>query len=452
MGKASKTVGSMSRAPSTREILNLTLPALVTLAAQPLMGLLDTALLGRVGTAELAALGAANALLNLLAAALIFLEYGTTARLARRFGAGDMSLLRSEAVQMGWLAAILGLFLSIVFFFAPRLLLRRIVHVPVAVIDPGATYLSIRAFGIVGGLFIFLGNGTFRGLQDTKTPLAITVLMNGLNAVLDVILIFGWRAVGIPAFGIAGAAWATVAATWIGALTFLVVGGRRLEIGRALHQGILMIRWDLLRDLLGLARDLLLRTIGLQAALFMATRMAAVFGAASLAAHQVGWQLWAFLALLLDSLAIAGQALVGRTLGAGRVDHARSVGNRLCLWGVALGAVFTLIFLVLSGFLPRVFTNSQDVIASIGTIFVLLAFMQIPNGVLFVLDGLLIGASDMRFLRNSMVTLGLFGVLTAWLGARIGGDLLGVWVGLSVFMIARLVVMGVRWMGAGWMR
>jgi putative MATE family efflux protein len=449
---ASKTVASSGGAPSSREILDLTIPALVTLAAQPLMGLLDTALLGRVGTAELAALGAANALLNLLAAALIFLEYGTTARLARRFGAGDMNLLRSEAVQMGWLAVILGLALSVVFFFVPGFLLRYIVHVPATVMDPGATYLSIRAFGIVGGLFIYVGNGTFRGLQDTKTPLAITILMNGLNAVLDVILIFGWEAAGIPAFGIAGAAWATVAATWVGAVTFLLVGGRRLEITKALHQGILMLRWDLLRDLLGLARDLLLRTVGLQAALFMATRMAAAFGAASLAAHQVGWQLWAFLALLLDSLAIAGQALVGRSLGAGRIDHARSVGNRLCLWGVALGAVFTLIFLLLSGFLPRVFTDSDEVIASIGTIFVLLAWMQIPNGVLFVLDGLLIGASDMGFLRNSMVALGLFGVLTAWLGARIGGDLLGVWLGLSVFMVARLLVMGIRWLGTGWMK
>jgi putative MATE family efflux protein len=301
-------------------------------------------------------------------------------------------------------------------------------------------------------LFIFVGNGTFRGLQDMRTPLAMTVVMNGLNAVLDVILIFGWEDVGIPAFGIAGAAWATVVATWVGAVSFLLVGGRRLEIAKALHQGVLMLRWDLLRDLLGLARDLLLRTVGLQAALFMATRMAAVFGAASLAAHQVGWQLWAFLALLLDSLAIAGQALIGRTLGAGRADHARSVGNRLCVWGALLGAFFALIFLVLSGFLPRVFTDSEEVIASIATIFALLAWMQIPNGVLFVLDGLLIGASDMAFLRNSMVTLGLFGVLAAWLGARIGGDLLGVWIGLAAFMIARLLVMGARWLGTGWAR
>lgn len=424
------------------------MPALATLAAQPLMGLLDTALLGRVGISELAALGAANALLNLLAAALIFLEYGTTARLARRFGAGDMDTLLREAVQMGWLAVVLGGLLTVVFALFPRALLS-LVSVPEPVIEPGAAYLSIRAFGMIAGLLIFVGNGTFRGLQDTRTPLAITVAMNALNAVLDIVLIFGWEAAGIPALGIAGAAWGTVIATWAGALLFLGVGSGRMEL---LRSGVraFQFRWHLLRDLLGIARDLLLRTIGLQAALFMGTRMAARFGEDSLAAHQVGWQLWMFLALLLDSLAIAGQALVGRTLGAGRVAHARVVGNKLILWGLALGLAFALVFVALRNVLPRIFTDEPEVLRTLATIFAVLAWMQVPNAVLFVLDGLLIGASDMRFLRNSMVILGLFGMGTAWAGAALGGNLLGVWLGVSVFMAARLAVMGARWMGTGW--
>ena len=184
----------------------------------------------------------------------------------------------------------------------------------------------------------------------------------------------------------------------------------------------------------------------------MVQRMAAVLGTAPLAAHQVGWQLWAFLALVLDSLAIAGQALVGRTLGAGRAEFARALGNVLCLWGLVLGAVACGAFVLLREVLPRLFTDNRQILDVIDTIFLLLAAMQIPNAILFVLDGLLIGASDMRFLRNSMVALGLFGVFTVWLGGELGGNLVGVWLGVSVFMGARLLVMGRRWWGGGWAR
>jgi putative MATE family efflux protein len=415
------------------------------------MGLVDTALLGRLGAAELAALGASNALLNLLASALIFLEYGTTARLARRFGAGNMDLLAREAVQMAWLALLIGGFVGAVYYVFPDPLLA-LVRVPENVMGPARTYLSIRAFGIVPMLWIFVGNGVFRGLQDTRIPLYIIVGANVLNAAMDVILIFGWGAVGVPPLGVAGAAWATVAATWLGALTFLLFGARRLRLHESGGSGMLRLRLDLLRDLLGISRDLLLRTLGLQAALFMGTRMAAVFGAATLAAHQVGWQLWLFLALLLDSLAIAGQALVGRALGAGRPDHARAVGNRLLVWGAGLGSFLTAVFLALRPLLPRVFTADPEVLAAVDSVFLILAWMQIPNAVLFVLDGLLIGASDMAFLRNWMLILGLFGVFSAWLGAALLGSLAGVWLGVSVFMMARLVAMGARWRGSGWIR
>jgi MATE family multidrug resistance protein len=413
------------------------------------MGLLDTALLGRVGSRELAALGASNALLGLLWSGLIFLEYGTTARIARRFGAGETRLLALEAVQMGWLALLLGIPLMLLIHFWPEALLA-VVHVPEDVLPAASLYLSIRALGSIPALWIRVGNGLFRGLQDTRTPMAITVGMNALNAVLDVLLIFGWEAVGIPAFGIRGAAWATVTATWLGAAVFLWRSWRRLESPGVVTRETLVLRWSLLRDLLGISRDLLLRTLGLQAALFMGTRMAAALGTIPLAAHQVGWQLWAFLALLLDSLAIAGQALVGRLLGEGRPRVAWRVGTTLILWGIGLGVIFAGSFLLLRGQIPRVFTQDPGVLRALDSIFVLIALMQVPNAVLFVLDGLLIGASDMRFLRNAMVSLGLFGMLAAWAGGTLAGTLLGVWLGISLFMWGRLLAMGWRWWSRRW--
>jgi len=457
--------------PTNRHILRLAVPALGTLAAEPLMGLVDTALVGHLGSIELAALGAANTLLGFLFTILIFLEYGTTARLSWRVGARETDRLAHEAVQMGWLASILGLFLTGLMLFFPRQLLQ-VLEVPSEVLSAGALYLSIRALGGVAGLWIRVGNGIFRGLQDTKTPLMIVVGMNLLNALLAAVLIFGWPQLGIPALGIAGAAWATVVATWVGGIAFLWILQRRLvgveqpdlptplnrkqagfRFGKPFGLPLyLWPRWKILRDMLAMSRDLLLRTMALQAALFTGTRMAASFGTASLAAHQVGWQLWIFLALLLDSLAIAGQALVGKTLGAGRVKHARSVGNRLCLWGFGLGVVFCVGFLMLRGVLPRIFSEDPAVLAAVDSIFGFLAWMQIPNSVLFVLDGLLIGASDMAFIRNSMISLGILGVLVTWLAGTLEGSLRGIWIGITLFMLARMGVMGLRWMGRGWIR
>jgi putative MATE family efflux protein len=447
--------------PTNRHIFELAIPALGTLAAEPLMGLVDTALVGHLGSTELATLGAANTLLGFLFTVLIFLEYGTTARLSRRFGAGEIGLLVQEAIQMGWLATGLGLLMTNVLFFFPHLFLR-LLNAPPEVLSTGATYLSIRALGGVPGLWIRVGNGIFRGLQDTKTPLLIVVGMNLLNALLATILIFGWPQANIPAFRIAGAAWATVISTWVGGIAFLWAVGRKYRTGiihhssfRTAHHPMTTAfwpRWEILRDMLAISRDLLLRTIALQAALFTGSRMAAGFGTASLAAHQVGWQLWIFLALLLDSLAIAGQSLVGKNLGAGRAEYARSVGNRLCLWGLGLGTMFCFGFLALRGFLPRIFSNDPIVLSTVDTIFGLLAGMQVPNSVLFVLDGLLIGASDMIFIRNATISLGILGALSTWLGGTFGGNLKAVWLGITVFMLARLVVMGWRWKGKGWIQ
>jgi Na+-driven multidrug efflux pump len=441
------------------------------------MGLLETALVGHLGSTELATLGAANTLLNLLFTILIFLEYGTTARLSQRFGAGEIDLLLQEAIQMGWLATVLGFLMTGILIFFSRPLLQLLQVTP-EVLSMGSLYLSIRALGGIPGLWIRLGNGIFRGLQNTKTPLILVIGINLLNALLSIILIFGRPELGIPAFGIVGAAWATVIATWVGGITFLLSVGHELWAmgGHPKAQDpesnsipiketkknrltaprprsiVFWPHWEILRDVLTISRDLLLRTLALQAALFTGSRMAASFGTTSLAAHQVGWQLWTFSALLLDSLAIAGQALVGKTLGAGQADHAQSIGNRLCRWGLGLGTIFCFGFLILQDFLPKIFTQDPEVLETVNSIFGLLAWMQIPNSVLFVLDGLLIGASDMVFIRNSMVSLGLLGVLLTWWGGTVGGNLKGVWVGITLFMLTRLGAMGLRWIGKGWIR
>lgn len=442
--------------PPAREILGLALPALGTLAAEPLLGLVDTALVGHLGAIPLAALGAAAGILNLVFSILIFLEYGTTARLGRRYGAGERAALVDDAVQTFWLATALGILLTVLLAGFARTLLS-LVAVPPEAEAAATTYLSVRGLGAVPGLWLRAGNGIFRALQDTRTPLFVVIGMNAGNALLDVVLIYGWPLVGIPAFGILGAAWASVAATVIGTCIFVAVLVRRLaalDTGEAGHAWRRRLHPDprVLVELVNVSASLVIRTVSLMAALFMGTRMAATLGAVPLAAHQVGFQLWTFLALVLDSLAIAGQALVSRLLGAGLVDGARHLGDRLLRWSVWIGLCFAALFVMLRDPLPRIFTSDAAVLGKVDEIFVIVAVMQLPNAVLFTLDGLLIGASDFAFLRNAMLVIGAIGAFAAWAAGHFGGSLAWVWAAIGLFVLLRLCAMGERWRRGTWAR
>ncbi len=430
-------------------LLALALPALGTLIAEPAMGLVDTALVGRLGPGPLAALGGAAATLGLVASLLVFLEYGTTVRVARCVGRRDPAALVTEVCQVGWLATAIGLVLSIVLVAFPRDVLR-LVDLPPDLVPLAERYLAIRGLGFVPSLWVRAGNGVFRGLEDTRTPLWITIGLNAVNAALDVVLIFGWARLGIPGWGIAGAAWAATIATWAGGVTFSILTVRRL--GSLVPGGLVdwRPRARELRELLGVSRDLVLRTASLMTALFVATRLAAGLGTAPLAAHHVGWQLWIFVALVLDSMAIAGQAVVGRLTGSGDVDLAREAGDRLCRMGGVVGVIMTLAFLGVGHDLARLFTNDPAVLDQIAGIYILIAWMQIPNAVLFAIDGLLIGAGDLRFVRNAMVGLGAIGVVAVLAAVHVRPTLAALWIGTAVYMLARLAVMGHRWFTNAW--
>jgi MATE family multidrug resistance protein len=433
--------------PGTRALLALAVPALGTLAAEPLLGLFDTALIGHLGAEPLAGLGAAIAVLNAILALMVFLEYGTTARLARSMGRGDMAYVAGEASQLAWLATGLGVLLTALIALFARPLLTT-VDVPADAAPHAVTYLTIRAAGVLPGMWVRVGNGIYRGLQDTKTPLYFVIAMNAVNGVLDPMLIYGFEPFGVPAFGVAGAAWASVAATWIGAALFAsrLLPRLRPHVPDALRRPHL----DSLIPLFAISRDIMIRTVSLMAALFMGSRMAAGLGTSPLAAHQIGWQLWGFAALVLDSVAIAGQAVVGRLIGAGDIPAAREVGDRLVRWATGLGVVFAVGFGLFRHPLVSIFTDDAAVRAVAVSITPILALAQIPNGALFAYDGLLIGASDFRFLRNSMIVIGLAGVAFTWIGRSVFGTLGGVWLGIAAYMVLRLLVMAVRWRSGRW--
>lgn len=440
--------GSAEPLPA-RAVLRLAAPALPVLAAEPLYLLVDTATVGRLGAVPLAALAVAAVLFTQVTGQLTFLSYGTTARAARLHGAGRRADAVGEGVQATWLALAVGSAVlavgQLVAGPAARLLGAE------ADIAAGAeSWLRVALFGAPLVLVTLAGNGWMRGVQDTVRPLWFVLAGNGLSALLCPLLVHG---LGIrPGLGLVGSAVANVAGQAVGAGLFL--GALRRE--RTRHGVVLRPRPAVLRQQLALGRDLLARSLAFQACFLSAAAVATRFGAPTAAAHQIVLQLWAFQALVLDAVAIAAQSLVGAALGSSGgcndgVARARALAGRVARYGLVLGVGFGVLFAALITVLPPVFTPDPAVLAVVPVAWWFFAALQPVAGVVFALDGVLLGAGDAAFLRTSTLAAAVVGFLPAiWASLAFGWGLAGIWSGLSVFMLLRLVAVGLRTRGGRW--
>ena len=417
------------------------MPALGVLAAEPLYLLFDLAVVGRLGAVALAGLAIGGLILSLLSSQLTFLSYGTTARAARFFGAGDRASAVGEGVQATWLAVALGTVVIAVVQAAAVPILALIADGG-EIADMALPWVRIAIFGAPAILISLAGNGWMRGVQDTARPLRYVVAGFALSALLCPTLVYGW--LGMPRLGLSGSAVANVAGQWLAGLLFC----------RALLAEGVPLRFDLavLRAQVVMGRDLVVRTLAFQACFVSAAAVAARFGAAAVAAHQVVLQLWSFLALVLDSLAIAAQSLVGAALGAGLLAHAKSVAWRVTIFSTVAAAALAAVFAVGASALPRLFTSDDSVLDAIGVPWWFLVAQLPIAGVVFALDGVLLGAGDARFMRNATLASALVGFLPLiWLSLIYGWGLVGIWSGLTTFMLLRLVFVGWRAFSGRWL-
>ena len=432
------------RHPADHEILRLALPALGALVAEPLFLLADAAIVGHLGTPQLAGLGIAATILGTLVNISVFLAYGTTAAVARMLGAGDLCGAMRQGIDGCWLALLVGSATLIVGWPTSPWLVS--LFGPSADVAAHAeTYLRISLLGIPAMLLVLAATGVLRGLQDTRTPLVVAVAGAVGNVILNLLLVYG---LGL---GIAGSALGTVIAQSAMAVAFarvVVLGARR-------HRAALRPDWPGVRRSFSAGMPLVVRTVAMRIALVVATAVAAALGTAELAAYQVAFTTWTLLALVLDAVAIAAQALVGRALGAAAVDEARSITRRMVWWGVVAGAGLAVLVAAAAPLYARVFTTDPEVRRLLIAALLVVAFMQPVAGWVFVLDGVLIGAGDGRYLAlASVISVAIFlpaaYAVTVVDLSELAGQL-ALWASIGVWMLARLATLAVRVRSRAWL-
>ena len=450
-----------------RQVLSLALPALGALIAEPLFVLADSAMVGHLGAVSLAGLSLASTILTTTVGLFVFLAYATTATTARLFGAGRRTQGLRAGVDGMWLALLLGLgagaFLGV---GAPWLTEVMGAHGPVA--QAAVAYLRASCPGLPGMFVVLAATGVLRGLLDTRTPFVVATAGAVLNVVVNAILLYG---VGM---GIAGSGAGTAIAQTVMALALarpIVHEARAADVGLLPHR-------EGLRASLGSGTPLLIRSLSLRVAILATVWAATALGDVSLAAHQVVNALWTFAAFALDALAVAAQALIGTALGqAQRADAdalteeeagaaAATAGwsidellKRMLAWGAGTGALIGVLMAAGAAWLPRAFTSDAGVIAAATPTLLVAASAQPLAGVVFLLDGVLMGAGDGRYLaRAGLVTLVPYVPLALLIGGGVlpGADgatsgLVLLWIAFAwVFMAARGATTYLRARGTAW--
>ncbi|HEV2755598.1 MAG TPA: MATE family efflux transporter [Actinomycetota bacterium] len=425
------------RHPDDRTILTLAVPALGALAADPLYSLVDTILVGHLGSRPLGALAVGTAAFTVSFWVFSFLAFGVTPKVAMLLAAGDRDGAGVVGVQALLLALTMGAAVSVagVLFAGP--VVRGLGAGP-EIAGLAEDYLRIRVLASVPVLLVTVGHGWLRGAQDTKTPMLIVTAGAVANAVLDYFFIYplGW--------GVAGAAWATVVGQTGAAIAFVIVLRRRMRPPTWRWHG------PSLRALLRVGAALVVRTGMLLGALTIATSAAARMGVVPLASWQIAMQVFSLLAFTADSVAIAAQALVGNRLGAGRPAEAAAVARRLIAWGIGLGVVLLLVLVPLARPLASAFTDDAAVVDAAARLLLWIGLLQPVSAYAFTLDGILMGASDMRYLAGAMAVCSAFFVPLALVSVAADWGTGGLASGLAVWLVLRSLLTGWRFGSGRW--
>lgn len=414
----------------------MAIPALGTLAIDPLVSIVDTAWVGRLGTVPLAALAVASAVFGAVFAVFNFVHVTITPLVAGEVGRGAPE--RAGGITKG--AIVVSLVLGVVLAFVVGSFAEAIVGAFGAtgdVLEQSVAYLKVRILALPAMLVVMVGHGVYRGHQDTRTPLYVAIGMNLINLVVDPILIFG------AGMGVVGAAWATVLAQMIAAAVFLVLMFGRDRARFGLGGGFSGIRGLGMGRLLRDGWPMMLRSVSLLLALTATTYAATQIGTIEVAAHQIALQTWLFMSFVLDSFAVAAMALIGADLGVGRRESARDLANRLLALGFVAGVALAVGLAVFQPLLSGLFGVEPAVETALDSIILFVIVLQPITALVYVWDGVGIGTRAFPFMAGAMAVAAVLTLLTLFM---VGSTLVGVWVSVAVLIFSRLAA----W--AGWHR
>ena len=422
---------ALARNPRDRAIAALAVPALGTLAMDPIVSLVDTAWVGRLGTVPLAALAIASAVFAAVFSVFNFVHMSITPLVAGEVGAGRLDRAGSFAKGAIGVTLVVGAVMGLVAIALSGPIVALFGAEPAVSLE-ATRYLEIRFLAMPMMLIAMVGHGIYRGHSDTRTPLWVALGMNIVNLVLDPLLIFG------ADLGVAGAAWATVAAQTAAAAVFVVLilrthrdrlgtgapirGFRSLGVGRILDAG-----WPMM-----------VRSSALLVAITATTVAAARIGTVAVAAHQIALQIWLFLSFVLDAYAVAAQAMVGTDLGARDRTGARAVANRLLVLGFATGVGLSILLAVTAPLVADVFSVEPAVERQLSSIYGFVIVLQPLTALVYVWDGIAIGASAFRYLAAAMVVACAATLLVL---VTVGSTLVGVWSSVLVLTLVRLTAL-----------
>ncbi len=435
----------MRPASPARDILRLAVPAFGALIAEPLFLLADSAIVGHLGVAQLAGVGLASAVLHTAVGLMIFLAYSTTPAVARAMGRGQLAKALAAGRDGVWLALLLGIVLAVAGFWAAEPLVT-LMGAEGDVRTFAVDYLRWSMPGLTAMLLIFAGTGVLRGLQDTRTPLVVATAGFALNILLNLWLVYGLG------WSVAGSAIGTSVAQWAMAAVYLVM----VQRNAARHGVSLMPDWRGIRKMTRVGSWLMLRTLSLRVAILATVFVVTGQGAVNLAAHQLAMTIFSFLAFALDALAIAAQALIGKELGASNPANARRLTRTMIRWGTGFGVITGALLAVAAPWAGALFTSDAGVQSALMYALWILAAGQPVAGYVFVLDGVLIGAGDAKYLALAGVAnLAVYTPLLVAVAVAGGSSVAGLawlWAAFAVgYMAARAVTLGLRARSDRWM-
>lgn len=435
-----------SQRPLSRQILSLAVPAFGALIAEPLFLLADTAMIGRLGAAELAGVGLAAAIVQTATGVLIFLAYSTTPAVARFLGAGQLHNALARGRDGIWLGLGLGAVLAVIGWFAAPLL----ANIATQDAAPHAiNYLQYSMLGLPAMLAVLAATGVLRGLQDAKTPLIVAGAGFGLNILGNYLLIY------VLGLGVIGSALGTSVIQWLMLAVYaaiLIPRMRKYDVGFAPTTAGL-------RATAQVGSWLLVRSASLRVAVLATVLTATSLGTEVLAAHQIVFNVYSTMAFALDALAIAAQALIGKELGASNVPTVRALTSTMIRWSFGFGVITGLLLGATAVWLPYAFTTDPAVIEATTAGLIVLAVSQPLSGYVFVLDGILMGAGDAKYLgligiANIVIYLpALAGLASLATNATHIGAVAYVWIGFAgVFVAARALGLWLRIRKDTWIR